>query len=153
MYRPASIAISSCALAVVVLLGGCSSAPGDAGQAPVPTPNPTSAPSGDAAGSRLAFGLHDQADGSVQALGVLEWRDLEGGFWAVIGGTEATGDAGKVVAVIADVARDDATYVKLAGRTVRVSGTRLEGASIRMAGPEMSATAIEEVTDSPGPAQ
>ena len=48
----------------------------------------------------MAPGLYDREDGSVVAVGTVEHRDLEGGFWAVIGGTEAEGDAGKVVAVI-----------------------------------------------------
>ena len=50
----------------------------------------------------MAPGLYDLDDGSVVAVGTVEHRDLEGGFWAVIGGTEAEGDAGKVVAVIAN---------------------------------------------------
>ena len=57
---------------------------------------------GPAAGTKMAPGLYDLEDGTVVAVGTVEYRDLEGGFWAVIGGTEAEGDAGKIVAVIAN---------------------------------------------------
>jgi hypothetical protein len=138
-------------LALALALAGCSpSTP--AAQAPQPTTPGTSTPGDAAAGSRLAPGLYDQADGTVLALGTLEWQDLEGGFWAVIGGTQATGDVGKVVAVVANATKDDPAYVKLAGSTVQITGTRLEGASVRMAGPEITATSITGITDTPGPA-
>ena len=55
---------------------------------------------GPAAGTKMAPGLYDLEDGTVVAVGTVEYRDLEGGFWAVIGGTEAEGDAGTVVAVL-----------------------------------------------------
>ena len=103
--------------------------------------------------TRTAPGSTDLADGSGQAVGTLEWRDLEGGFWAVIGGTGATGDVGKVVAVLANAAKDDPHYTALAGRSVRAVGKRLTGASIRMAGPEIEVTSIETFTDTGAPAQ
>lgn len=111
------------------------------------TTAPPPAVDGAASGSRLAPGLYDLADGTAEAYGTLEWIDLEGGFWAVIGGTEATGDVGTTVAVIANAGKEDPTYVALARTSVRVVGSRLSGASVRMAGPEIEASSIEGFSD------
>jgi len=107
---------------------------------------------GAASGTRLAPGLNDIDGGKVQAVGTLEWKDLEGGFWAIIGGTESEGNLGTVVAVIAngDDFADD--LEGLEGRTVMATGTRLDGASIRMAGPEIEIDSISEISDTGGPA-
>jgi len=110
-------------------------------------------PADGAAGLRLANGLYDQADGTVMAIGVLEWKDLEGGFWAVTGAPQSTGDPDAAIAVIPNVQKDDAAWMALAGKTVTIIGKRLEGASIRNAGPEISATSIKEITDTPGAAE
>ena len=81
---------------------------GGAGDAASPAPSATASATpdggsaGPAGGTKMAPGLYDLEDGTVVAVGTVEYRDLEGGFWAVIGGTEAEGDAGKVVAVIAN---------------------------------------------------
>lgn len=142
------------ALTLALALGGCSTAAPNDGKVPQSAPGTgTAAPDGGAAGSRLANGLYDQDDGTVIALGTLEWRDLEGGFWAVVGGTESEGNVGTVVAVVANAEKDDPFYVKLAGMTVQVIGKRLEGASIRSAGPEIEATSITAITDTPGAAE
>lgn len=141
-YRTVKV-LAALSLAVSLLLVGCSAA----------APTPDAGSPGDAAGMRLAAGLYDQQDGTVLAIGTLEWRDVEGGFWAVIGGTEADGNAGDVAAVLAGIEKDDATYVALDGKTVEVKGTRNEGASIRMAGPEITVTAITEISDTPGIAE
>jgi hypothetical protein len=138
--RKTLVAIS---LVLALMLVGCTAA----------APEPDAGNPGDAAGIRLAAGLYDQEDGTVLAIGTLEWRDIEGGFWAVIGGTEAEGTAGDVAAVLAGIEKDDATYTALAGKTVEVKGTRNEGASIRMAGPEITVTAITEISDTPGIAE
>jgi hypothetical protein len=119
-----------------------------------PEPDDTATPPADgaAAGSRLAPGLYDMDGGTVQALGTLEYRDLEGGFWAIIGGTEGDGNLGTVVAVIANGADFADDLEALEGRTVMATGKRLDGASIRMAGPEIEIDSITEVTDTPGAA-
>ena len=119
-----------------------------------PAPSASSAPGGaPAGGTKMAPGLYDLEDGTVQAVGTVEYRDLEGGFWAVIGGTEAEGDVGKVVAVIAN--GDDYTqqFKELEGLSVIVKGARLEGASTRMAGPEITATSVVAASDAAGPAE
>lgn len=139
-------------LVLALTLAGCASPARTPATTGGSTPE-TLAPAGEAAGSRLAAGLYDQPDGTVIALGTLEWRDVEGGFWAVIGGSEANGDAGSVVAVVANVKRDDPGYTKLAGRTVQLTGTRVTGVSSRAAGPEVNVTAITELSDTPGPAE
>ncbi len=120
---------------------------------PVPDQSVTP-PSGEPmTGTRLAPGLYDLDDGTVQAVGTLEYRDLEGGFWAVIGGTEADGNVGAVVAVVNNPADFEAQLKALDGKTVLVSGTRFDGASIRMAGPEIVVSAIEEISDTGGAAE
>jgi len=117
------------------------------------TPSPGAAPPTDSSGStRLAPGLYDMPDGTVQALGTLEHRDLEGGFWAVIDGTGAQGDEGKIVAVIANADEFASETQQLEGVAVVVEGARLDGASIRMAGPEIEATRITAATNAPDPA-
>lgn len=119
-----------------------------------PAPAPAPAPGGPAPSSKLAPGLYDLLDGSVQAVGTLEWRDLEGGFWAVIGGTEATGDVGKVVAVLANGAEFQSELEPLKGLAVFVDGTRNDGASTRMAGPEITVTKVTAANDgAPDPAE
>jgi hypothetical protein len=108
---------------------------------------------GGASGLRLAPGLYDLEDGTVQAIGTLEYRELEGGFWAIIGGTEGDGNLGEVAAVISNADEFADELEVLEGRTVSVLGTRFEGASIRMAGPEITVTSIEEISDTPGAAE
>lgn len=138
------------ALLVVAVLAlfGCS-----ARSSEVPSGGPVSDEGPHRAGLRPAPGLYDQSDGSVQAIGVLEYRDLEGGFWAVIDTTEAGGAGGSVVAVITNSDDFSERIESLEGATVVATGTRLEGASIRMAGPEIEATEIEAVEESVDPAE
>lgn len=115
-----------------------------------PAPDEGSAPpAGDAAGLRLANGLYDQEDGTVLALGTLEWIDLEGGFYALTGSPEGDGN----IAVIANAEEFTDELEALVGKTVQVAGTRFEGASVRMAGPEIVITSVEEISDTPGIAE
>jgi hypothetical protein len=136
--------------ALPAAITGCGAGPADE----PPAPSASSTPGGaEAGGTKMAPGLFDLEDGTVMAVGTAEYRDLEGGFWAVIGGTEAEGDVGKVVAVIAN-GNDFATQFKeLEGLSVIVTGTRLEGASTRMAGPEITATSVVAASDAAGPAE
>ncbi len=143
---------------LVLALAGSLVACGPAGttrpaENPDSVPATSGPPSDGAAGTRLAAGLYELADGSAQALGTLEYRDLEGGIWVIVGGTEATGDAGKTVAVIANADELAAQLDGLKGATVIATGKKLEGASVRMAGPEIAVTRIEKVEDTGGPAQ
>ena len=97
-----------------------------AGDAASPAPSATvpgsaggRVPPGPAAGTKMAPGLYDLEDGTVVAVGTVEYRDLEGGFWAVIGGTQAEGDAGTVVAVIANGDEYAEQFRRNAGPLVR----------------------------------
>lgn len=141
------------ALVALATLVGCAGESGSGSAATVsPSPSAT-VPAGPAAGSKLAPGLYDLEDGTVQAVGVVEYRDLEGGFWAVIGGTEAEGDVGKVVAVIANGADYAQQFKEHEGLSMIITGKRRDGASTRMAGPEIEATGVVAASDASGPAE
>jgi hypothetical protein len=144
------IATTFLALVLVFALIGCA-----ATEAPAPAPVDGTPPAGGdpALGSRLAPGLYDLEGGVVQALGTLEYVDIEGGFWAIIGGTEADGNFGETAAVISNGDELESTLRPLEGRTVLATGTRFDGASIRMAGPEIVVTEIVEISDTPGAAE
>jgi hypothetical protein len=90
----------------------------------------------------MAPGLYDLEDGSVVAVGTVEYRDLEGGFWAVIGGTEAEGDAGTVVAVIVNGDEFAGDFRGNVGLSLEVYGERAGDVSSRMAGPEITAARV-----------
>jgi hypothetical protein len=147
------VLLATAATVVVVALAGCSGGDAGGGSGPAASPSPpTSAGPAPPAGSTLAPGLYDLEDGTVRAVGTVEHRDLEGGFWAVIGGTEAEGDAGRIVAVIANGADFEQQFRANEGLSVIVTGKRLEGASIRMAGPEIEATGVVAASAA-GPAE
>jgi len=138
-------------VALPAALAGCGAGATDEPPAPSASSTPGGAPAG---GTKIAPGLYDLEDGTVQAIGTVEYRDLEGGFWAIIGGTEAEGDVGKVVAVIANGDDYAQQFKELEGLSVIVTGARLEGPSTRMAGPEIEATSVVAASDAPpGPAQ
>jgi hypothetical protein len=118
------------------------------------TPSPsTGRPTGGSDATQIAPGLYDLADGSVEAVGTLEYRDLEGGAWVIVGGVESGGTLGKTLAVIANAANLGSQLGALKGAQVVAKGKRLDGASIRMAGPEISVTSIKKSSDTPDPAQ
>lgn len=135
------------------LTGCASSQPETTPVAPAPSVDEQEPMPGDAAGLRLAPGLYDLENGKVQAVGTLEYSDIEGGFWAVIGGTESEGNVGETVAVIANGDDFEAELAPLKDKQVTVTGERLHGASIRMAGPEIAMESIEEMSDTPGIAE
>jgi hypothetical protein len=107
----------------------------------------TGGAAGDAAGLRLAPGWHEMEDGTVQVIGTLEYVDLEGGFYAVTDG------AGETFAVINNENGFATDLQALLGRQVSVTGARIDGMSIRMAGPEVIVEAIDEISDTPGAAE
>lgn len=110
-------------------------------------------PGDGAAGLRLAPGYYELEDGTAQALGTLEYRDLEGGLWAVIDDTQQEGGEGKIAAVINNPDEFTEKLEKYKGKQVLVTGTPFDGASIRMAGPEIVVDEIEELSDTPGIAE
>ena len=137
--------------ALPVALASCDTGATDGAPASSASTSLTHEPSG---GMKIAPGLYDLDSGTVQAVGTVEYRDLEGGSWAVIGGSESAHDAGKVVAVIANGADFARQFEQHPGLSMIVTGTRLEGASTRMAGPEIAATRVVAASDAPpGPAE
>lgn len=159
MYPRVALAlVVAGAMLAATALVGCSSGSGSQPDVTPPDELPTEAPAqpGDgtdpAAGMRLAAGLYDLDDGTVQGLGTLEYQDLEGGFWALVGAPESEGGSG-VIAVIANSAELDAELKALEGKTVMITGKKLDGVSVRMAGPEVEVTSFEEVSDTPGIAE
>lgn len=142
------ILIAMLALAMVFTLAACAEdAEPDEGTG---DPGDDGMMSGDdISGMRLANGLYDQADGTVLAIGTLEWIELEGGFYAVTGAVDGGGN----VAVIANADEFADELEALLGKTVEVIGVRYDGASIRMAGPEVVIDTIREISDTPGIAE
>lgn len=136
------------ALSLAFALAACAPAADEpAVEAPAP---PLESPGTDI---QPAPGLYDMEDGRVQAVGVLEWIDLEGGFWAVTDNTAAIDDEGTSIAVIANGEEMRDVIEPHEGLMVSVIGERFEGASIRMAGPEIIAETIEPLAGTPGPAE
>lgn len=152
LTRSASLLVIAAVIATLpAALAGCGAGASDEPPAPSASSTPGGAPAG---GTKIAPGLYDLDNGMVQAVGTVEYRDLEGGFWALIGDTEAEDDVGKVVAVIANGDDYAQQFKELEGLSVIVTGTRLEGASTRMAGPEIQATSVVAANDAaPGPAE
>lgn len=132
---------------------------GGAGDAGSPAPSPTASPrlegapsSAPATGTKMAPGLYDLEGGAVVAVGTVEHRDLEGGFWVVIGGTEAGWNAGEVVAVIANGDEFAGQFEDNQGLSFEIYGERAGDASSRMAGPEITARRVVLAADG-GPAE
>ena len=88
----------------------------------------------------------------MQAVGTVEYRDLEGGFWAVVGGTQAEGDEGEIVAVIVNGDEFADEFRANEGLSFLIDGERADGASTRMAGPEITATRVTLAAEG-GPAE
>ena len=103
--------------------------------------------------TKLEPGLTQLADGSAQAIGTLEYRDLEGGMWVILAATQAAGGAAKTVAVIANAGDLGSTLQTLKGTQVIARGTKLDGVSIRMAGPEFNVTSITKAEDTAVPSK
>jgi len=137
---PAQIMALAFALMLALILVACSAAGTSTATSP-------SQPDGSStnAGSELAPGLFEMEGGTVQAVGTLRWVELEGGFWALIDDSAAGGESGLTIAVIANGDELDSELSPLEGQKVRVIGRRFEGASIRMAGPEIIAETVEQL--------
>ena len=158
-WTTALLAAAALAAVTAVILSGVAACGGSAASFPPPSPaGPASPagsgqpPSGPAEGTKLAPGLYDLADGTVRAVGTVEHRDLEGGFWAVVGGTQAEGDLGEIVAVLVNGDDYAELFTQNEGLSFIIDGTRADGVSTRMAGPEITATTVTLASDL-GPAQ
>jgi hypothetical protein len=129
-----------CALSLVLMLGGCST------PAAPPTPSPAPPPPGSSGkvGALPAAGIADLGDGRVVAHGWVASEDLEGGFWAVMDIAPSTSSVvqPKVVAVLLPGKVTSEELKNVEGTFVGAEGVRQEGASIRMAGPEIVVDAL-----------
>jgi hypothetical protein len=161
MKRPAlrhSLPVIAAAVLLTALVGAgvtaCGGGSDEASPSPAVSPPASTGgvPIGPEAGTKMAPGLYDREDGSVVAVGTVEYRDLEGGFWAVIGGTEAEGDAGSIVAVITNGDDFAPLFRDNEGLSFEVYGHRAGEASIRMAGPEITARRVVLAAEG-GPAE
>ncbi len=97
-------------------------------------------------GATTPPGLYDLPDGNARAVGILTYRDLEGGFWAVVD-TMAPAEAA-TAAVLAVVLPNEliATDIQTCnGQYVSIVGARNDGPSIYQAGPIVEATSIEVI--------
>lgn len=93
-------------------------------------------------------GIYDLPAGTTQALGILVYRDLEGGFWAVAKtAVPEQAETAETVAVIVASQEVAATLESLRGEYVSVIGVRSDGPSIYMAGPVIEAQTVERVSD------
>jgi len=113
--------------------------PDGAGTGQAPSSPPTS-------GMMAAPGMYDQMDGTVQALGMLTYRNADGGYWAVVDtAVPEEADTAPVVIVIQpdnDIAGSMEMY---RGQYVSVIGTRED--RMHPAGSVMEGRTIEVVTD------
>ena len=145
------VALISRVLLVLALVGCAQQATTPDVAQPEPTPAP--APGDAAGGTRPAPGVYELDERQIQAVGTLAYSDLEGGFWLITGGTEAEGNLGETVIVIANGEEFAEQLKALEGALVAATGERFEGASIRMAGPEMTLRSITEIVDAGGAAE
>ncbi len=135
------------AASLALVLVGCAPPDGP----PTEVPNGNADVPDDAA--RLAPGLYELEGDTMQAIGMLAWVDLEGGFWAVVDPAAEVDEAANI-AVIANGDELHDVLAPLEGRAVSIVGERFDGVSIRMAGPEIVAEVIEPIDDDmPGAAE
>lgn len=137
------------ALMTALALGGCSSP--EPGQGPAGESEETS-PTDEGPSFEMVAppGIYDLPGGETQALGILTYRDLEGGFWAVARtAIPAEAATAELVAVVLPAEGLEVDLQTMNGEYVSVVGMRDDGPSIYMAGPIIRARAVEIVTDMP----
>lgn len=87
-------------------------------------------------------GVNEQDDGTVQAIGILAYQDLEGGFWAVVEATElGEVEDADIIAVLGPSEQIPGPVSSYENNYVSVTGT-LMGASIYQAGPFIEVNGI-----------
>ena len=126
--------LTICAAVSVAALVGCSAGqPAQGGKVKAPS-------------------LYDYDGGLKEAVGVLAYRDLEGGFWAVAETSDASqvDSVSNVVVVIAADAESEELLATLDGRYVSVVGAYDDGPSIFMAGPMLQ---MESIATVPAPGE
>lgn len=133
---------------VAVALGGCGSQPES--QAPRdiqsgPSEEDTVTDEAPSLGQIAPPGLYQLPDGTLQALGILNFRDVEGGIWVVA--RTGVPEEAAVAPIVAVVKLEDDLAVDLQtmnGTYVSVRGTADDDSA---AGPMIEATSVEVVSD------
>lgn len=100
-------------------------------------------------GSSPAPGITRGAGGVATAFGWVMRSDLEGGFWALVDRPPTESRSGQprvIVVLLPGLAGEDA-IARLQGAYAEAEGTIAEGASVRMAGPEMKVDRIAGAVD------
>lgn len=130
------------ALVLALTLAGCAPRP-PSGAPPGASPGPPST------GVVAAPGLYQLEDGSTQALGILAYRDVEGGFWAVVDTAipEEADSAPILAVVLPDAIEVGGKMAGYEGKYVNVVGKRDDGPTIYQSGPVIDAASIEVVSD------
>jgi hypothetical protein len=120
---------------IALLVAGCAVDTGQPEPEPVP-PVPLDPP-----------GIYEAGDDQVRAVGIFDRVELEGGLWAVLGVADTDSAESQIVAVIPNAEELDLDLASFRGRYVEVVGIPLEGASIRMAGPEIEASSVTIIAE------
>lgn len=104
-------------------------------------------PQDSGSGGSSAPGVYELQDGSSRIVGVVVFRDLEGGFWAIADtGTATQGEAAANLAILIPPNGGTVTDVQFAeaeGHLVAAEGTLSDGPSIYMAGPMLEVDTLE----------
>jgi hypothetical protein len=127
------------ALSLLALtLSACSTPAGEPQPAPAPPPPGSSKEAGG-----LVAGIEELGGGRVVASGWVDYVDLETGFWSVMSAAPTQSAVQPVVVAVllpGKVTAEELENVK--GTFVGAEGVLQEGASIRMAGPEVVVDAL-----------
>jgi hypothetical protein len=128
-------------LAVSLIAAACTVAPPEAGDPSVPG---TSKP-GRPVPPRSNYS--ELPDGTVEAVGYVGRSDLEGGFWALYDRPQGPPSAiqPRIVAVLLPGDVGEPAIAAMDGSRVTVTGRAQQGASVRMAGPEVRVDTIAGV--------
>jgi hypothetical protein len=118
-------------------LSACATPAVEPQPAPAPPPPGASKKAGD-----LVAGIEDLGGGRVVASGWVYYVDLETGFWAVSSTAPQESHQPEVVAVLLPGKVTAAELENVKGTFVGAEGVLQEGASIRMAGPEIVVDAL-----------
>ena len=95
-------------------------------------------------------GIYEYADGLTQAVGILTYRDLEGGFWAIADTDDSSQveSSSNVVVLITSGAQVVQKLETMRGQYVSAVGTYDDGPSIFMAGPMLQVETISALPSS-----
>ncbi len=149
VHAPSSTLRSTVRVAAVLLIVSGLLVPAVAGcGSSKPAEEGTSTTQPDSLGMFAPPGLYDLDGGRTQAFGVLAYRDLEGGFWAVVDALPGdSAEEATVIAVLVGAEELGVDLTALEGGLVLAEGRMADGVSIFMAGPELVVDTVTEATD------